>query len=199
MKQPRQPVTSTTRHDPVAFLSGGAGNLFDWTKHMTPFQTGYLATCHAIANGTLETKLNDISHNEGSVSDTYGGAISCVLSVYRDLLKAGITVESDDKQIDAFLKADPATQIIQIRRFLSAGDGKALSALAGVVHSCRMFVTFREKQIAPTGPTQVQVVAMPERVTSTEVERDAQGNIAAARQVERDAVTPPAGATSLQH
>lgn len=28
-KQPRQPVTRTTRHDPVAFLSGGAGTLFE--------------------------------------------------------------------------------------------------------------------------------------------------------------------------
>lgn len=154
---------------------------------MTPWTTGYLATCNAILTGNLEVKLNDISHNEGSTSETYGGAISCVLSVYRDLLRAGITVESDDPEVDAFLKSDPASQIISIRRFLSAGDGKALSAMAGVVHSCRVFVSFKAKQTAPTGPTRVQVVGMPQRERVTEVTRDAQGNIQQATQIERDA------------
>lgn len=154
---------------------------------MTPFETGYLSTCNAILAGTLEAKLNDISHHEGSCSETYGGAISCVLSVYRDLLKAGITVESDDPGLDEFLKSDLASQIISIGRFISAGDGKALSAMVGVVHGCRVFVSFKAKQTAPTEPQKVQVVAMPERERVTEVTRDAQGNIQQARQVERDA------------
>lgn len=153
---------------------------------MTPWETGYIAASNAILTGNLEKKLNDISHHEGSMSEVYGGAISCLLTCYRALLAAGFTVESDDPGLDEFLKADVASQIISIRRFISAGDGKKLSAMVGVVHGMRFLISFKAPQPATTAPTQVQVVAMPERVTSTEVERDAQGNITAARQVERD-------------
>jgi hypothetical protein len=118
-------------------------------KHMTPWETGYVAASNAIANGTLETKLNDIGNHEGSMSEVYGGAVSCLLTCYRALLAAGFTVESDDPEIDAFLKSDPASQIISIKRFLSVGDGKKLSAMVGIVHGCRMFIGFKAPQPAP--------------------------------------------------
>lgn len=164
---------------------------------MTPWETGYIAASNAILTGNLEKKLNDISHHEGSMSEVYGGAVSALLTCYRALLAAGFTVESDDPALDEFLKADAASQIISIKRFIAAGDGKKLSAMVGIVHGCRGIISFKAPQPATTAPpTQVQVVAMPERVTTTEVERDAQGNILAARQVERDG---PGGVASLQH
>jgi hypothetical protein len=170
-----------------AILTVGAGIFLIGANTMTPWETGYIAASNAIANGTLETKLNDIGNHEGSMSEVYGGAVSCLLTCYRALLAAGFTVESDDPALDEFLKADVASQIISIKRFLSVGDGKKLSAMVGIVHGCRMFIGFKAPQPATTAPTQVQVVAMPERVTSTEVERDQDGNITAARQVARDA------------
>lgn len=166
-------------------------------QNMQPWESGYRSMCHAIATGNLEAKLNDISDHEGSCSEVYGGAISCLLTCYRALIAAGFSVKSDDPAIDAFLTADAASQIIAVRRFLTAGDGKALSAMAGVVHELRMFIGFKAPQPAPAGPTQVQVVAMPERERVTEVTRDQGGNIVEARQIERDVVTP--GVASLQY
>ena len=56
-------------------------------------------------------------------------------------------------------------------------------------------VTFTRATAAPilpkadAGPMQVEVISMPTRVTTTEVERDAKDNIKTARQIERDAVS----------
>ena len=69
--------------------------------------------------------------------------------------------------------------------------GALLSALEG----CRRWLVVRQPDPPPApvkapepAPLKVQIVGMPDRLTSTEIARDAAGNIASSAQIERDAV-----------
>jgi hypothetical protein len=162
---------------------------------MTPFEAGFLAMRHAVFTGAhVPEKLADIATNDGLASDVCVGAACGVLSVFVELISQGFLIESADAQVDSFFKADKFTQEIIIRRSLKNMDVKPVFAMAGLIGGCQKILRFVEVK-TPTAPVPVRVVAMPERERVTEVTRDAQGNITAARQVERDA----GGVASLQH
>lgn len=166
---------------------------------MTPFEVGFRAMRHAIFTGAhVPEKLADIANNDGLTSDVCVGAACGVLSVFAELINQGFVIESADAQVDSFFKADKFTQEIIIRRSLRSLDVKPVFAMAGLIGGCQKILRFVEVK-TPTDPVPVRVVAMPERERVTEVTRDQDGNILAARQIERDAGTPPTGATSLAH
>jgi hypothetical protein len=173
------------------------------------YDLGYRAMAETIAgSGDIFAKLNEFSIHEGSASSTFKGAISCVLTTYVALREKGVdTGTCSHVATNHFLKGDAPTMCIELNRWFASGNSegirKALGAMAYVVQYYRAMVSFKAPEPAPaqpldvrvvnmpapaSAPTQVQVVAMPPRFTTSTVERDNSGNITSTTQLEQDAL-----------
>lgn len=171
------------------------------------YELGYQAMAETIGNGgDIFAKLNDFSSNEGTASATFKGAVSCVLTAYVVLRERGVdTGTCEHVATNHFLKGDGPTMCIELNRWFASGNTesirKALGAMAYVVQYYRAMVSFKAPEPAPaqplevrvinmpapaTEPTQVQVVAMPPRFTTSTVERDSRGHITSTTQLEQD-------------
>ena len=200
----RQAGECRNRNNPGSqrcILTVGAGIFLIGQDMNGQYELGYRAMVETIASGrSIHDMLNAILANERG--HLYVGSMTCVLHSFLALRRAGFGFRHADPRLDKCFTADEASMLIEMNRLNTVGTLKFWGAVASAVSSCREFLSFKEPPQAPQAPiavqlvnwpaepTQVQVVAMPERITSTEVERDQDGNITAARQVERDGGMP---------
>lgn len=169
--------------------------------------TGYLAMAETITSGKpIDKFLNSIADTVYTkASDLYGGAIACLHAAFLNLRDSGVHIPKFTPDTDAFLQSSPNTMVAVLTHSLMQGTASdKITGMAATVNMYRNFITFHApvvKAEAPkpidvnvvnmpapaTTPTRVEVVSMPTRVKTSEIERDAHGNITDARQVERDA------------
>lgn len=149
---------------------------------------GFRALANTIASGgSIHQKMNDFSHNEGSNSELYRGAVDCLLQSFGALQALGIGFEASNPGFQDFIDSDGVSKSIAVNRMISSGNGQILGAIADIVNVLRAFLKFQEPA---TQPLEVRVLTMPPRETTTQITRDAQGNIQQAVQVERDGGMP---------
>ena len=77
-----------------------------------------------------------------------------------------------------------------LRQRLDQSAADVLGDLASAIYAVRDSIqssTVNAVPIEPESPTKIEIVAMPERTTCTDITRDASGSIVESHQVERDA------------
>jgi len=165
---------------------------------MTLHATGYRAMCETIASETdvLDFLTGLIECRGTAAAGLFDGASECLQNVYLNIRNAGWYIPTvENQELDTFLRDTPSTMKAKLTQSLTLGHkiaGEQLYALAAVVQHHRKVVSFEERPAptvapAPTEPMRVEIVSMPTRVKSTEIDHDAKGQITDARQYERDA------------
>ena len=132
------------------------------------------------SGGDIHKQMSDFANHEGTDSDIFNGALSCLCDTAISARNAGIRIENDNPLGTSFINSSRVKMQIEARR-----EAAYVGMLADVALALRPCLRFKAAE--PTvQPIDVRVLSMPERIRSTEVERDNRGNIATARQVERD-------------
>jgi hypothetical protein len=150
----------------------------------------------AIRNGEpLADVYNDLGADyefSNEARAAFCGAVSFGLLTLHKLKAAGFKFRGD-----SFVERDADGAALEFNGLLGRGAWPAinskLSALVGALEACRGYMEVADAPPAPAAvpepePLPVRIVAMPERITDTRIERDAAGNIAASSQIERDAL-----------
>jgi hypothetical protein len=161
----------------------------------------------AINNGdNLIGVLNDlVSTRSNSVgADIYGGAISCLVSTFCAMRKAGVKFQSEDPKVREFLSTSDTQIWIDITRGINGGDSKAawrsLSVMCDVVTQLRGTMAPQwtnaagpmaaREATAPAVPVEqilkVEVVSMPARAGGTVITRDSANKITGSAYHETD-------------
>jgi hypothetical protein len=150
----------------------------------------------AIRNGEpIADVYNDLavdyefSHEARSA---FHGAISFGLLTLNKLKAAGFKFRGD-----SIVERDADGAALELNGLLGRGAWPAindkLACLVGALEAVRGYLEVEDAAPAPAAvpepePLPVRIVAMPERITDTRIERDAAGNISASSQIERDAL-----------
>jgi hypothetical protein len=149
----------------------------------------------AIRNGEpLAAVYNDLavdyefSHEARSA---FCGAVSFGLLTLQKLRSAGFKFRGD-----TFVERDADGAALEFNGLLGRNAWRAindkLACLVGALEAVRGYLQVEDGAPAPAAvpepePLPVRIVAMPDRLTETKIERDEKGNIAASLQIERDA------------
>lgn len=156
--------------------------------HMEIIQTG----------GDLGIHLMELSKNStNQTMAVLSGAVSCLMLVYGCIERAGLVPKYEDDELNRFMHSGGDTMAAAFTQKFHISDepwlSSRLSAMVSVVTAHRDKLNFispvaaKRKPTAPPIPVEVRVVGMPDRVTETSVEYDADGNIKSSKQTEKDA------------
>ena len=171
---------------------------------MTQFNLGYRTLCEAIGNGgSAANALQGLAHcaNQNTTADIFAGAVSCVVSVFQSIKARGLPVPQFKAQhLNQFMAQPTATMSATLSANLTLRHKDAdqqLGALCCAVDQHRGKVSFKDRLQASAAnksaepaklpaPIEVVVVSMVTRETTTEIQRNNQGQIESTSQVERD-------------
>ena len=143
---------------------------------------GFIAMAETIeSGGDIHKQMSDFANHEGIDSDVFTGALSCLCDVAVSVRNAGIRIENDNPLGTSFINSSRVKMQIEARREVAY-----VGMLADVALALRPCLRFKAAAAPVQKVIDVRVTSMPERIRSTEVERDNRGNIATARQIERD-------------
>ena len=172
---------------------------------MTQFSLGYRTLCEAIGNGeSAADAMQKLAHcaNHSATADIFSGAVSCVLSVFQNIKASGVSLPNFEAQhLNQFMKQPSATMATTLSANLTLRHkdvDQQLGALCCVVDQHRGNISFNERPAAnvvekpaepikSSGPIEVVVIGMVTRKTTTEIHRNAHGQIESSAQVEWDA------------
>ena len=124
------------------------------------------------------------------------GAVSALIEVVARLKDAGIKVSHGNALCNEFMRQPTAVMCAEMAHRLNQEPDVALKArleaLAGVAVTAQRqgllnFSKLAQPQAAAPAVQRVEIVALPDRVTTTVIDRDSDGNISESRQLERDA------------
>jgi len=128
---------------------------------------------------------------------SFVGAVDALIGLYAALRKAGMQVPAqDDPAMAQFMQSTNSTMRAMVlpraRQYDRAWLKHHLTALLRAVQPYAGANPATLPEVAPVAPPPmpVKVVGMPERLTSTSVTYDAQGNIKGSLQTEKDAPLP---------
>ncbi len=134
-------------------------------------------------------------HLLGGVSAPLVGMLESTLKIIRTFEQRGVVFQTEDgKPFDA------VELLIEFQIAANTKNGEVMSeCLSLVVHvlenlrsslppGTTLALNTNPEPVAQVAPTLVQVVSLPERVTTTAILRDSDGNITASNQIERDGV-----------
>jgi hypothetical protein len=165
----------------VAFKNYGAGKLFDTFNAGLPLQPLFQKAA---------------GHLLGGVPGPLVGMLESTLKISRTFTHLGVVFQTEDGQ-----PYDATETIVDFQCAANAKDGAKMSeCLSSVVFLLERLraalppgtkLALNDQQpvtTQPATPIPVTVVGMPQRETSTQIERDASGAIVASTQVERDMV-----------
>lgn len=131
---------------------------------------GFAAMQETITSGAaIDTHLNALALGVGKGGDDlYSGALRCLLDCHLAVRSSGVAPRFEDKDLDAFMQAGPATMAAAITQHGRAWDVAWLStytgALVQVVNMNRTTLKFSAiaaKEVPAPAPIQVEVVSMP--------------------------------------
>lgn len=136
----------------------------------------------------LEDVGNELARQLASSAgkDAFGGFVSAGLETLDKLRAAGFKFSGD--QILTQTGQAASLELIGIfERQEWATLNNKISMLISVLEGCRRWLFVQQVPAVSAPPLAVHIVAMPDRVTETQIERNDTGEIVASLQVERDA------------
>lgn len=143
---------------------------------------GFIAMAETIeSGGDIHKQMSDFANHEGTDSDVFTGALSCLCDVAVSARNAGIRIENTSQQANYFINASRVKMQIEARREVAY-----VGMLADVAHALRPFLRFKAAPEPTVRPIDVRVTSLPARITQTIVDRDSDGMIVTAHQVEKD-------------
>ena len=165
---------------------------------MTPgFELGYRAFVETLmTGGDIAALLNEQAQRGKAGNDSFIGAVSALGKIFIQVREAGHALPIfEDTAVRNFVSLGQASLSDLLNFHTQSRSPKlsaVLSAMVLAVHTHRAAVTVAAPQPpAQPDPLPVKIVSMPDRVRESTIERDKNGNIDKATQIERD-VTPTA-------
>ncbi len=163
------------------------------SEHWTNYGRRRLAD--AITNGEpLPDAFNELGHQIASTAglSAFVGFLAASLETLDKLRSAGFKFSGDP-----ILTRTGQAAALELTGDIERRDWAALEAkcslLITALEVCRDWLAVQQPvppakraALADPLPIPVHIVSMPERVTETQIERDAKGNISASTQIERD-------------
>jgi hypothetical protein len=124
-------------------------------------------------------------------ADILAGAVSRCMGIMQNAERGGVKIRSTDKDVRAMVRKGSAEVALDMNRAMVERDYMGLAftllRIAGIVDSFKGRVIFETKAVSKPDPVEVRVVSLPQRESTTAIVRNADGNISATTQVERDA------------
>jgi hypothetical protein len=173
-------------------------------KNMIQFNLGYRTVCEAVGNGgSALSTLQGLAHcaNQSTTVDIFAGAVGCLVSVFQSIKAHGLSVPQFNAQhLNEFLTQPVATMSATLSVNLTLRHehaGQQVAALCVAVDQHRGKISFNDHPLAnvadqpvdpakPSAPIEVVIVGMVTRETTTEIQRNRNGEIESTSQVERD-------------
>jgi hypothetical protein len=150
------------------------------------------------SGGDIGAHLNELFNlpRNDTTGAMLSGALGELLRVYEAIRAAGHLEHFADADVDAFMHGTPSAMAAKLTLALNPQDAawinKFLAPLVTAVDTHREKITFTSAEPTPPPPLAVQIVGMPERVTTSKVTYDKSGNITSTSQTESDASTDAA-------
>lgn len=145
------------------------------------------------SGGDIGAHLNELFNlpRNATTGAMLSGALGELLRLYTAIHAAGHVGRCADAEVDAFIHGTPNARAAKLTLSLNpqnnAWINKFLAPLVTVVDTHREKLTFTSAEPTPPPPLAVQIVGMPERVTTSKVTYDKSGNITSTSQTESDA------------
>ena len=161
---------------------------------MSNYELGYKAAAETITTGgSIHALLTDLSDFTEGTAEFFAGATSCALQSFVKLREAGLIAHHKDAELDAFIHAPGSVMALTLQRNLikhtKGGETRMVDQLWILCDSIKQHqskISFPAAQLS-TPSMDVRIVSLPDRMTSSMVERNDRGEIVQTRQLEQDA------------
>lgn len=171
---------------------------------MIQFNLGHSTVCETInAGGSALATLQGLGHcaQQSSTVDIFAGAVGCIVSVFQSIKAQGLAVPHFKAQhINEFLSQPTATMAAMLSANLTLRHehaGQQVGALCIAVDEYRGRLSVEDRlpdvvaaqppdPAKPSAPIEVVVIGMVTRKTTTNIQRDSNGEIESTSQIERD-------------